>query len=335
MFAELVAVRQDARLETRKIPGFRSLNWFGYFVSMFFIYGKEVARFYNLRLLEQYHFYLVFCLYVVFFLGFVLQLALTAGKPNRSDGNKVQLYKYQFTQLSWTLLIIFLIVFQLTFVMQHILEGVIWFFLPCSLVIMNDTAAYFCGFFMGKKFIKSPLTALSPNKTWEGFLGAAVCTVAWGWMVSELLSEWPWFICPRRTYAVDATHCTPPDVFVRTTYHVGDFDFTCRPVQLHMVSLGLFASLIAPFGGFLASGIKRAYDIKDFGTIIPGHGGFTDRMDCQFIMLFCTHVHYRTFIRVVPVTIASIMASVAALSGPDQLSLLKELQEAVQATGLK
>merc|ERR1711998_235885 len=105
VFAELVAVRQDARLETRKIPGFRSLNWFGYFVSMFFIYGKEVARFYNLRLLEQYHFYLVFCLYVVFFLGFVLQLALTAAKKTRSDGNKVQLYKYQFTQLSWTLLI--------------------------------------------------------------------------------------------------------------------------------------------------------------------------------------------------------------------------------------
>merc|ERR1712139_482368 len=135
-------------------------------------------------------------------------------------------------------------------------------------------------------------------------------------------------------YEVDASHCTPPEVFQHTTYHVSGYDFTCRPIQLHMISLALFASLIAPFGGFLASGIKRAYDIKDFGTVIPGHGGFTDRMDCQFIMLFCTHVHYRTFIRVVPVTVASVMSSIHTLTGPDQLAVLKELQEMVTAKGL-
>lgn len=44
--------------------------------------------------------------------------------------------------------------------------------------------------------------------------------------------------------------------------------------------LSLFASLIAPFGGFFASGIKRALKIKDFGDVIPGHGGLIDRFDC-------------------------------------------------------
>ncbi|KAI7986689.1 Phosphatidate cytidylyltransferase 1 [Camellia lanceoleosa] len=53
------------------------------------------------------------------------------------------------------------------------------------------------------------------------------------------------------------------------------------PVQWHAVWLGLFASIIAPFGGFFASGFKRAFKIKDFGDSIPGHGGMTDRMDCQ------------------------------------------------------
>ena len=51
--------------------------------------------------------------------------------------------------------------------------------------------------------------------------------------------------------------------------------------QLHAVVLAMFASIIAPFGGFFASGFKRGFKIKDFGDSIPGHGGMTDRMDCQ------------------------------------------------------
>jgi CDP-diglyceride synthetase len=53
------------------------------------------------------------------------------------------------------------------------------------------------------------------------------------------------------------------------------------PYQLHLLLLACFASLVAPFGGFFASGFKRAFNIKDFGHSIPGHGGMTDRMDCQ------------------------------------------------------
>ena len=52
---------------------------------------------------------------------------------------------------------------------------------------------------------------------------------------------------------------------------------------MHSLVLSLFASLVAPFGGFFASGFKRAIKIKDFGDVIPGHGGITDRMDCQIL----------------------------------------------------
>ena len=48
--------------------------------------------------------------------------------------------------------------------------------------------------------------------------------------------------------------------------------------------LSLFASLVAPFGGFFASGLKRAAQVKDFGDVIPGHGGLTDRFDCGMLM---------------------------------------------------
>lgn len=60
----------------------------------------------------------------------------------------------------------------------------------------------------------------------------------------------------------------------------------------------MFASLIAPFGGFLASGFKRAFKIKDFSDKIPGHGGFTDRLDCKimmgmFVQFYLTQIVFR------------------------------------------
>ena len=55
----------------------------------------------------------------------------------------------------------------------------------------------------------------------------------------------------------------------------------------------LFVSLIAPFGGFMASGFKRAFKIKDFADKIPGHGGFADRFDCK-ILTGCFMFFYLT-----------------------------------------
>ena len=54
--------------------------------------------------------------------------------------------------------------------------------------------------------------------------------------------------------------------------------------------MAIFASTIGPFGGFFASGLKRAMKIKDFADLIPGHGGVSDRMDCQMIM--CSFVYF-------------------------------------------
>jgi CDP-diglyceride synthetase len=56
------------------------------------------------------------------------------------------------------------------------------------------------------------------------------------------------------------------------------------PDRQDALILSVFASLVGPFGGFLASVIKRAYEQKDFGSIFPGHGGFVDRLDCQLVL---------------------------------------------------
>lgn len=80
---------------------------------------------------------------------------------------------------------------------------------------------------------------------------------------------------------------------------MGYTSFTASPAQLHSIVIASFASLIAPFGGFFASGVKRAFRIKDFGDTIPGHGGITDRFDCHglmgiFIYIYLTQVVFRS-----------------------------------------
>lgn len=102
------------------------------------------------------------------------------------------------------------------------------------------------------------------------------------------------------------------------------------PFQFHALMMATFASLVAPFGGFFASGFKRAFNIKDFGHSIPGHGGMTDRMDCQFLMGMFSYVYYSNLIRVNEITVASVMqAIVNGLSRDEQMQLLGELKRLI------
>lgn len=82
------------------------------------------------------------------------------------------------------------------------------------------------------------------------------------------------------------------------------------PVQWHALALGLFASIIAPFGGFFASGFKRAFKFKDFGDSIPGHGGFTDRMDCQMVMAVFAYIYYQSFVMVQDLSVETILEQI-------------------------
>ncbi|CAG0886665.1 unnamed protein product [Cyprideis torosa] len=53
----------------------------------------------------------------------------------------------------------------------------------------------------------------------------------------------------------------------------------------HAMLIAVYAAIVAPIGGFFASGIKRACNIKDFGSVLPGHGGVLDRFDCNLMTL--------------------------------------------------
>jgi phosphatidate cytidylyltransferase len=92
----------------------------------------------------------------------------------------------------------------------------------------------------GKLFGRHPIApGISPNKTWEGFLGGIVCAV--------LLGTSLWWITPF------------------------------NPWQAALMALAI--ALMGFVGGLVMSAVKRDRGVKDYGALIEGHGGVLDRVD--------------------------------------------------------
>ena len=116
---------------------------------------------------------------------------------------------------------------------------------------MTDTFAYFTGRLIGKHKM---CPSVSPNKTWEGFVGGLV----FGTIISVV-------------------------------FYVCAFDFTGSVFLLVLVSMLL--SVVGQLGDLVFSSIKRHYKIKDYGNIMPGHGGVLDRLDSLlFVILVFTYL---------------------------------------------
>ena len=128
------------------------------------------------------------------------------------------------------------------------LEGgiyLVWLVLLCSWGC--DTCAY-CA---GKLFGRHRMTpVLSPKKTIEGAVGGVI-----GAMLITALYVWV-FRSP----------------------------LTLKPVEIAVLSgVSGAGALLSMVGDLAASAIKRNYDIKDYGRLIPGHGGILDRFDSVII----------------------------------------------------
>ncbi|XP_078400041.1 phosphatidate cytidylyltransferase 1 isoform X2 [Cetorhinus maximus] len=245
-----------------ELPWFRTLSWYFLLCVNYFFYGETVADYFGGLVRREVP--LQFLVRYHRFISFTMYLAgfcmfvLSLVKKH---------YRLQFYMFGWTHVTLLIIVTQSHLVIQNLFEGMIWFIVPISIVICNDIMAYLFGFFFGR----TPLIKLSPKKTWEGFIGGFFATVVFGFLEymlpSVLQSALGW-----------------------ETVHL-------FPFQIHSIALSTFASLIGPFGGFFASGFKRAFKIKDFADTIPGHGGIVDRFDCQYLMATFVHVYITSFIR--------------------------------------
>ena len=116
-----------------------------------------------------------------------------------------------------------------------------------------DTCAYFAGRAFGKHKL-APV--LSPKKTIEGAIGGIIGSVAVGAIFGYIL-------------------------YRNETHHIATI--------LVLMLITFVGSIIAQLGDLLASGIKRDHNIKDYGNIIPGHGGIMDRFDSVIFVTPCIY----------------------------------------------
>jgi phosphatidate cytidylyltransferase len=119
--------------------------------------------------------------------------------------------------------------------------GQYWTLLVLVAIAFADGGAYFIGSSIGKHKM---MPKVSPHKSWEGYLGG----IPIGTVITVLFAAW--------------FHTYTPII----TWQKG-------------LVLGLVIGTICPLGDFGESMLKRQFEQKDSSQLIPGHGGFLDRID--------------------------------------------------------
>jgi len=146
-----------------------------------------------------------------------------------------------------------------------ILQNVLVVFILFS-VWAGDTAAYY----VGKNFGRNKLApSVSPNKTWEGAIASVVASVAVAALVTRYQPQLSnLFVGPRiGDWLSLHYHASPGLAWGR------------------IFTIGILTNVAAQFGDLFESALKRGAQVKDSGSLLPGHGGVLDRIDALFFAI--------------------------------------------------
>jgi len=125
---------------------------------------------------------------------------------------------------------------------------------------INDTMAYLVGSFIGK----TPLTKISPKKTWEGTIGGAILCL----VTIALLG---YYIPLAKVISVQ-----------------------------NWIAIPAICAIFGTLGDLLESKLKRMADVKDSGSFMPGHGGFLDRFDSLLVAVPFVWLYIQLFVNHIP-----------------------------------
>lgn len=186
IFKEINSIKRNEEKEAN-IPMTKYLNWYFYALANYFCFGNFFLPAYpafvmshpTIHTLYTYHAFICYSGFILGFVAFVLSL-------------KQGFLKYQFRLFAWIILTTIMVVLQSWLIIMNSLRGIIWFVLPVLLIICNDIFAYLVGYFFGSH----QLIALSPKKTWEGYLGGAFFTLLFSYILVSTFLTLPGFACP-------------------------------------------------------------------------------------------------------------------------------------------
>lgn len=159
--------------------------------------------------------------------------------------------KYHTTKIACAIFIVFYAPLMLSFgyrVEAYSSHPIVMTALLFAVTCVSDVGAYFVGVNLGKHKL-APV--LSPKKSIEGSVGAIIITT----IVCALIG-----------------------------FVLGNNGIIGAGNTLIFAVIGALGSVISQIGDLAASAIKRNYDIKDYGKLIPGHGGIMDRVDSWIVV---------------------------------------------------
>jgi phosphatidate cytidylyltransferase len=123
--------------------------------------------------------------------------------------------------------------------------------------VITTVAADVASLLVGSAFGRHPMApSISPNKSWEGFLGGAIAAILVAVIVVHFIHPWT----------------------------IGK-----------ALVLGVVVAVVAPLGDLSQSMIKRHLGVKDMGRLMPGHGGILDRVDGLLFVLPATYFVVKAF----------------------------------------
>lgn len=135
--------------------------------------------------------------------------------------------------------------------MKELDQGAFWILWLLIVIFANDTGAFYCGTFFGKRALAP---GISPNKTIEGSYGGILFSMVIGF-----------FLC--------------------------QFFFNDLSLSLLFIPASFMLAIAGQIGDLFESAMKRTSTIKDSGWILPGHGGMLDRIDGLLLAIPVLYVY--------------------------------------------